>query len=84
MEIWILATIPSQPTFIGEAYMKDFLCKNFVKLSSREYLTENALETVSCLLNLKNAKLKCHVYLTLLKSHMFNETVSNSFLLEIH
>ena len=46
MEIWILATIPSQPKFIGEAYMKDFLSKNFVKLSSQEYLTENALETV--------------------------------------
>ena len=65
--------------------MKDFLCKNFVKLSSREYLTENALETVSCLLNLENTKLKCHVYLTLLKSHMFNETAfSKCFLLKIH
>ena len=39
--------------------MKDFLCKNFVKLPSREYLTENALKTVSYLLNLENTKLKC-------------------------
>ena len=46
MEIWILATIPSRPKFIEEAYMKDFLCKNFVKLPWREYLTENALKTV--------------------------------------
>ena len=64
--------------------MKDLLCKNLVKLSSREYLTENALKTVSYLLNLENTKLKCHVYLTLLKSHMFNETVSKCFLLKIH
>ena len=41
-----MATIPSQPKFRDEAYMKDFHCKNFVKLSLREYLTENALETV--------------------------------------
>ena len=61
MEIWILATIPSQPKFVEEAYMKDFLCKSFFKLSSREYPTENALETVkfgkyetkvSCLLDI--------------------------------
>ena len=64
--------------------MKDFLCESFFKLSSREYPTENALETVSCLLKLENTKLKCHVYLTLLKSHVFNKTVTKCFLFKIH
>ena len=64
--------------------MKDFLCKSFFKLSSREYRTENALETLSCLLNLENMKLKCHVYLILLKSHVFSETVAKCFLLKMH
>ena len=64
--------------------MKDFLCKSFFKLSSQEYPIENALETLSCLLNLENTKLKCHVYLTLLKCHVFNETVTKCFLLKMH
>ena len=64
--------------------MKDFLCKSFFKLSSQEYPIENALETLSWLLNLENTKLKCHVYLTLLKSHVFNETVTKCFLLKMH
>ena len=64
--------------------MKDFLCKSFFKLSSQEYPIENALETLSCLLNLENTKLKCHVYLTLLQCHVFNETVTKCFLLKMH